>query len=40
MCLPFGELLDLVAIDQIKVDGYTQKHKETEEDFWHLLEWK
>ena len=39
-CCPFGELLDLIAIDLIKTEGYIQRHKETEEDFWALLEWR
>lgn len=38
MATPVGELLDLIAIDQIKTQGFTQKHVETEEDFWRLLE--
>lgn len=37
-CLPFGELLDMIAIDQIKMGGFSRKHVETEEDFWRLME--
>lgn len=33
-----GELLDLIAIEQIKREGYTRRAREMEDDFWSLLE--
>lgn len=35
--LPYGELLDLIAVEQIKHEGVKLKPKE---DFWDLLEYK
>lgn len=41
-CMPFGELCDLIAIEQIKVEGAKQRHKKTKEEeekeFFKLLE--
>lgn len=37
---PLGELLDLISIEQIKREGYTRRVRETEDDFWALLEWR
>lgn len=38
MATPFGVLLDLIAIEQIKTEGFKRKHVETEDDFWALME--
>ena len=35
MCLPLGDLLTLIAIEQIKAEG---AHEKKQEDFWALLE--
>ena len=35
MCLPLGDLLTLIAIEQIKVEG---AHEKNDEDFWSLME--
>ncbi|WP_286030113.1 hypothetical protein [Anaerotignum lactatifermentans] len=42
--MPFGELCDLIAIEQIKAEGAKRKHVKTEEEereeFFALLAWK
>lgn len=38
--LPHGELLDLIAVEQIKNEGFTPKAPESEDDFWELLKRK
>lgn len=38
MNIPLGELLDLIAVEQIKHEG--AELKEAEPDFWELLERK
>ena len=39
MSLPVGELLDYIAVDQIKMDGYEQKKtlEEEQEEFFAML---
>lgn len=37
LALPYGQLLDLVAIEQIKHEGAKLK-KNDEDEFWELLE--
>lgn len=37
--LPHGELLDLIAVEQIKNENYTPKSSE-EQEFWELLKRK
>ena len=36
--MPWGQFLDLIAVEQIKREGFTFKAPETEADFWALLE--
>ena len=36
--LPHGELLDLIAVEQVKTCGYIPKAQETDDDFWAVLE--
>lgn len=40
--IPFGELCDLIAIEQIKAEGAkARKTKEQEEaEFWQMMTWK
>lgn len=38
--MPWGQLLDLIAVEQIKVEGFARKYQETEDDFWKLLTYK
>lgn len=38
--MPWGLFLDLIAVEQIKTEGFTRKHIETEDDFWALLNYK
>ncbi len=40
--LPFGELCDLIAVEQIKVEGADKKRTRQEEEdaFWELMAWQ
>lgn len=38
LALPVGELLDLIAVEQIKTEGFKLKQPEAEDDFWALLD--
>ena len=38
--LPFGMLLDLISIEQIKHEGAIFKPRESKDDFWELLTWR
>lgn len=38
--LPFGQLLDLITIEQIKHEGAKYRPPETEGDFWELMTWR
>lgn len=40
--LPVGELMDLIAVDQIKMDGFNRKKtlEEEQAEFFELLSWK
>lgn len=42
LTIPFAELLDLVAVHQIKTEGARQKvtRAQEEEAFWELLTWR
>ena len=39
MCLPFGELADLIAMEQIRNEGAKKKkgRKAEESEFWRLM---
>lgn len=36
--LPAGELMDLIAVEQIKYEGFSLRRQESEDDFWTLLD--
>ena len=38
MDLPLGELLDLIAVEQIKHEGFALRDARRDEDFWALME--
>lgn len=38
LSLPVGEMLDLIAVEQVKTEGFIGKNPESEDDFWALLE--
>ena len=42
LTIPVGELLSLIAIHQIKIEGFDVKKtaEEESEEFFNLLEWR
>ena len=38
LSLPVGEMLDLIAVEQVKTEGFIAKNPESKDDFWELLE--
>ena len=42
LALPLGQLLDLIAVNQIKTEGAEPKRtqQEEEQDFFNLLNWR